>query len=58
VSSTPTAASPHARTISCPRTREYVTRRRADGRTTLESRRCLKRYISRELFRILTADMT
>lgn len=47
----------HTRMISCPRTREYVTRRRADGKTTPEIRRCLKRYISRELFRILTADM-
>ena len=48
----------HTRMTSCPRTRDYVTRRRADGKSTPEIRRCLKRYISRELFRILTAAMT
>jgi transposase len=38
---------------SCPRTRAYVERRRADGKTDREIRRCLKRYIARELFRAL-----
>jgi transposase len=38
-----------------PATRAYVTRRRAEGRTTKEIMRSLKRYISRQLFRILTS---
>jgi hypothetical protein len=36
---------------SCPRTRAYVARRTAEGKTTREIRRCLKRYIARELTR-------
>jgi len=39
---------------SCPRTRAYVARRTAEGKTTREIRRCLKRYIGRELYRQLT----
>jgi hypothetical protein len=39
--------------IHCPRTREYVLRRRAEGHTDREIRRCLKRYIARELYRTL-----
>ena len=42
---------------SCPRTRAYVARRTAEGKTTREIRRCLKRYIARELHRTLTATM-
>jgi transposase len=42
---------------SCPRTRAYVARRTAEGKTTREIRRCLKRYIARELYRTLTAAM-
>jgi len=38
-----------------PTTRAYVTRRRAEGRTTKEIMRSLKRYITRQLFRTLTA---
>ncbi len=34
---------------SCPRTRAYVARRTAEGKTAREIRRCLKRYIAREL---------
>jgi transposase len=34
-------------------TRAYVERRRADGRTDREIRRCLKRYIARQLYRQL-----
>ena len=37
-----------------PRTRAYVTRRRTEGRTTKEIMRCLKRYIAREIYRLLT----
>ncbi len=40
------------------RTRAYATRRRAEGKTTPEIRRALKRYIARELYRQLTAAMT
>jgi hypothetical protein len=42
---------------SCPRTRAYVARRTAEGKTTREIRRCLKRYIARELCRHLTRSM-
>jgi transposase len=35
------------------RTKTYANRRRADGKTDRDIRRCLKRYITRELFRIL-----
>ena len=38
----------------CPTTRAYITRRRAEGKTDREIRRCLKRYIARELYRTLT----
>nr|AIU93844.1 hypothetical protein LRS1606.410 [Rhodococcus sp. NS1] len=38
-----------------PDTRAYVVRRRREGRTTKEIMRCLKRYITRQLFRTLTA---
>ena len=37
-----------------PRTRAYRDRRRAEGLTDREIRRCLKRYIARELYRTLT----
>jgi transposase len=37
-----------------PATRDYVTRRPAEGRTTKEIRRSLKRYIARQLYRRLT----
>ena len=42
---------------SCPRTRAYVARRTAEGKSTREIRRCLKRYIARELYRQLTRSM-
>jgi transposase len=35
------------------RTQEYFDRRRAEGKSDREIRRCLKRYIARELYRIL-----
>ena len=37
-------------------TRAYVQRRRAEGRTTKEIRRSLKRYIARQLYRRLTGQ--
>jgi transposase len=43
------------RARGCPHTRAYIQRRRAQGKTDKEIRRCLKRYIARELFRALTA---
>ena len=36
-----------------PATRAYAERRRAEGKTDREIRRCLKRYIARQLFRQL-----
>jgi len=47
-----------SRIRSCPRTRAYVTRRTAEGKTPREIRRCLKRYIARELYRQLTRSMS
>lgn len=38
-----------------PTTREYVARRTAEGRTTKEIRRCLKRYLARQIYRTLNA---
>jgi transposase len=42
---------------SCPRTRAYTARRTAEGKTPREIRRCLKRYIARELYRQLNQAM-
>ena len=42
---------------SCPTTRAYVARRLAEGKTPPEIRRCLKRYIARQLYRTLTVSM-
>jgi len=42
---------------SCPRTRAYVARRTAEGKTAREIRRCLKRYIACELYRQLNRSM-
>jgi transposase len=36
-----------------PRTRAYAERRRAEGKTDREIKRCLKRYVARELYRRL-----
>ena len=44
------------RMIHCPRTRDYVQRRRSEGKTDREIRRCLKRYIARELYRTLNTS--
>lgn len=38
-----------------PQTRDYVTRRTQEGRTSREITRCLKRYLARKLFRIMEA---
>lgn len=39
-----------------PATRAYVERRRAEGRTTKEIRRCLKRYLARHIYRTLNTN--
>jgi hypothetical protein len=36
-------------------TKDYVARRAAEGKTKTEILRCLKRYIAREVFPLLTA---
>jgi transposase len=36
-----------------PRTKEYVARRTAEGKSKREIIRCLKRYIARETYRVL-----
>jgi transposase len=41
----------------CPKTRAYATRRIADGKTKKEIMRCLKRYIAREIYHTLIADL-
>ncbi|MGH9119974.1 MAG: transposase [Acidimicrobiales bacterium] len=41
--------------LTCdPATRAYAERRRAEGKSTREITRCLKRYIAREMYRLLT----
>jgi len=39
------------------RTRAYVAKRTAEGRSKREIIRCLKRYIARELYRILVSPL-
>lgn len=41
-----------------PETRAYEERRQAEGRTTEEIRRCLKRYLARQIYKILNATET
>ena len=41
----------------CQRTRAYAKRRLAEGKTKREIIRCLKRYIARELYHALRADL-
>ena len=41
------------RTRVDPTTRNYITRRTAQGKTPREARRCLKRYIAREIYQNL-----
>ena len=43
------------RMSSHPETRRYVARRRAEGRSTAEIMRCLKRYVARQTFKHLPA---
>jgi transposase len=41
----------------CPRTRAYVDRRTAEGLSKPEIMRCLKRYLAREVYHALQADL-
>jgi transposase len=36
-----------------PETRDYIARRRSEGKTTREAIRCLKRYLARRVWRLL-----
>jgi transposase len=47
----------NTRMRSCPLTQAYMSRRIAEGKSTTEIRRCLKRYIARWLHRFLTTAM-
>jgi transposase len=40
------------------RTREYVARRTAEGKSKREILQCLKRYVAREVYRILATPGT
>jgi len=42
----------------CPRTSAYMERRVHDGRTKQEVIRCLKRYVVRDVYRTLRADLS
>jgi transposase len=46
------------RLVRDPTTRAYAARRRAQGKTDPEIRRCLKRYVARQLYRLLEASPT
>jgi len=46
------------RTRHCEKTRAYMARRRAEGRSTREAMRCLMRHVARGLFRLLTRIMS
>lgn len=39
------------------RTKAYVVRRTAEGRSKKEIMRCLKRYVTREVYRALVTDL-
>jgi transposase len=39
-----------------PRTRQYASRRRAEGKSPREIKRCLKRYLARRVYRLLQAN--
>lgn len=41
----------------CPRTQAYAARRTKEGKTKREIIRCLKRYIAREAYHALQADL-
>ncbi len=47
-----------ARLANCPTTRAYMTRRTTEGLSKKDIIRCLKRYIAREIYNILTSTDT
>ena len=47
-----------SRLLYDPDTQTYAQRRRAEGKTDREIKRCLKRYIARQLFRQLETQPT
>ena len=51
----PHRRAPHQRRDSV--TKDYFERRRSEGKTDREIRRCLKRYIARELYRVLESGL-
>jgi hypothetical protein len=51
-------SSPSAGCASARAPRAYAQRRAAEGRTKREIIRCLKRYIAREVYNALRADLT
>jgi transposase len=40
------------------RTKEYVAKRTAEGKSKPEIMRCLKRYIAREIYRVLVSSVS
>jgi transposase len=46
------------RLLHCPQTRAYATRRTSEGLSKKEIIRCLKRYIAREIYHTLRADLS
>ncbi len=46
------------RTRSCDRTRNYMQRRFAEGKSKRETMRCLKRYVAREMHATLRQGLT
>jgi len=46
------------RLTCCERTKTYATQRRAEGKTRREIIRCLKRYVAREIYQLLTHPPT
>ena len=47
-----------SRLASCPRTKAYRDRRKAEGKDTKEIIRCLKRYLANEIYKVLTSPNT
>jgi hypothetical protein len=43
---------------SDPRTRAYAARRTAEGLSNSEIKRCVKRYIARQLYPLIVASLT
>ena len=47
---------PLTRWRACPRTHDYIAKKRSQGKNDGEIRRSIKRYIAREIFRALEAS--